>query len=87
MSAGLPVASTDVGDIKSMVAADNRQFVVNVADAAALTGALRTLLREAGLRAKLGSANRAKARGEFSIETMIETYDWLFGDISPRRRS
>ena len=87
MCAGLPVASTDVGDIRSMVADDNRQFVVNVADAAALTGALRTLLRDAGLRVKLGAANRAKARSEFSIETMIETYDWLFGDISPRRAS
>jgi glycosyltransferase involved in cell wall biosynthesis len=86
MCAGLPVAATDVGDIKAMVADDNRQFVVNVVDAAALTGALRSLLRDAALRAKLGAANRAKARSEFSIETMIETYDFLFGDISPRRR-
>jgi hypothetical protein len=39
------------------------------------------------LRAKLGAASQAKVRGEFSIETMIEAYDWLFGDISPRRRS
>jgi L-malate glycosyltransferase len=86
MCAGLPVASTDVGDIKAMVADDNRQFVVNVADAAALTGALRTLLRDGTLRGKLGAANRAKAQSEFSIQMMIETYDFLFGDISPRRR-
>jgi glycosyltransferase involved in cell wall biosynthesis len=87
MCAGLPVASTDVGDIKAMVADDNRQFVVNVADEAALTGALRSLLRDTALRARLGTANQAKARSEFSIETMIETYDWLFGDISPRRNA
>jgi glycosyltransferase involved in cell wall biosynthesis len=87
MCRGLPVAATDVGDIRSMVADDNRQFVVSVADEAALTGALRSLLKDAALRAKLGAANQAKVRGEFSIETMIEAYDWLFGDISPRRRS
>ena len=86
MCADLPVASTDVGDIKSMVADVNRQFIVNVADAAALTGALRTLLTDGALRGKLGTANRVKARSEFSIETMIETYDFLFGDISPRRK-
>ena len=87
MSAGLPVVATDVGDIKMMVADDNRQFIVNVIDEAALTGALRNLLRNHALRGKLGAANRAKAHTEFSIETMMEVYDWLFGDISPRRSS
>lgn len=87
MSAGLPVAATDVGDIKAMVADDNRQFVVNVIDEAALTGALRWLLRDHALRRKLGAANKAKAQAEFSIETMMEAYDWLFGDITPRRRA
>ncbi len=87
MCGGLPVAATDVGDIRAMVSDDNRQFVVNVADEAALTGALRSLLKDAALRAKLGAANKAKVRGEFSIQTMIEAYDWLFGDTSPRRRS
>jgi L-malate glycosyltransferase len=87
MCGGLPVAATDVGDIRSMVVDDNRPFVVNVADEAALTGALRSLLKDAVLRGKLGAANQAKVRDEFSIQTMIEAYDWLFGDISPRRRS
>ncbi len=87
MCAGLPVASTDVGDIKAMIAEDNRQFIVNVADEAALTGALRSLLRDPASRARLGAANRAKAHGEFSIQMMIEAYDFLFGDTGPRRRS
>jgi glycosyltransferase involved in cell wall biosynthesis len=86
MAGGLPVASTDVGDIKSMVAEENRQFVVNLADEAALTGALRTLLGDGAMREKLATANRAKAKAEFSIESMIETYDWFFSDTSPRRR-
>ena len=87
MSAGLPAACTDVGDIKSIVAEDNRKFVVNVADEAALTGALRSLLRDHALRSKLGAANKAKAREEFSIQGMIASYDYLFGDTSARRRT
>ncbi len=70
-----------------MIAEDNRQFIVNVADEAALTGALRSLLRDPASRARLGAANRAKAHGEFSIQMMIEAYDFLFGDTGPRRRS
>jgi len=85
MAAGMPVAATDVGDIKAMVAEENRQFIVNPADEAALTGALRNLLRDAALRAKLAAANQAKAKAEFSIDSMIETYDWFFGDTGPRR--
>lgn len=86
MAAGLPVAATDVGDIKAMVAEENRHFIVNPADEAALTGALRTLLRDAELRKMLAGANQSKAKTEFSIDSMIETYDWFFGDISPRQR-
>ena len=65
---------------------ENRQFVVNLADEAALTGALRNLLRDGELRKTLAAANQAKAKAEFSIDGMIETYDWFFGDTSPRRR-
>jgi glycosyltransferase involved in cell wall biosynthesis len=85
MAAGLPLAATDVGDIKAMVAQENRPFVVNLTDEAALTGALRTLLRDGELRKKLAGANQAKAKAEFSIDAMIETYDWFFGDTGPRR--
>jgi glycosyltransferase involved in cell wall biosynthesis len=78
MAAGLPVACTDVGDTASIVSEANRPFVVPAIDAAALTGALRTLLRQPDLRAKLGAANRAKVAREFSLETMIAGYDRLF---------
>jgi glycosyltransferase involved in cell wall biosynthesis len=40
---------------------------------------LRTLLRDAPLRARLGAENRAKAEREFSLDTMIAAYDRLFG--------
>ena len=87
MSAGLPVVSTDVGDIKAMVADINRPFIVNAIDEAALTGALRNLLRDPAMRTKLAAANLVKARAEFSIQTMIGAYDRLFSDTSTSLRS
>jgi glycosyltransferase involved in cell wall biosynthesis len=86
MSAGLPVAATDVGDIKMIVADLNRPFIVNVADEAALTGALRNLMRDPVLRTKLAASNLVKARSEFSIQTMIAAYDRLFSDTSVKGR-
>ncbi len=78
MAAGLPAVATDVGDIKSIVSQPNQAYVVNTADTAALTGALRALLADPVLRAKLGDANRAKVRTEFSIDIMVAAYDQLF---------
>ncbi len=83
MAAGLPAAATDVGDIKSIVAEGNRPYIVSIADPAALTAALRTLLRDPALRARLGAENREKARREFSLDTMIAGYDRLFGTSYP----
>lgn len=87
MSAGLPVASTDVGDIKAIVSDLNQPFIVNVADEAALTGALRNLMRDPAMRTKLAASNLVKARAEFSIQIMIASYDRLFADTSLKRRS
>jgi len=79
MAARLPAAATDVGDTKAIVCEPNRRFIVPTADEAALTGALRTLLRDAPLRARLGAENRAKAEREFALDKMIAAYDRLFG--------
>jgi glycosyltransferase involved in cell wall biosynthesis len=78
MVAALPAVATDVGDIKSIVAESNRPFIAPVKDEAALTGALRTLLRDPALRARLGADNRAKALREFGLDQMIAAYDALF---------
>jgi glycosyltransferase involved in cell wall biosynthesis len=85
MAMGLPAVATDVGDIKSMVAEANQRFIVPVADEAALTGALRTLIRDHPLRTRLGDANQAKVRSDFSIETMVAAYDHLFEDAAGRQ--
>ena len=79
MAAGLPVAATDVGDVKAMLAPGNTGFVVPKEDAAALSGALARLARDAALRRALGAANRAKAERDYDERAMVAAYGALFG--------
>jgi glycosyltransferase involved in cell wall biosynthesis len=83
MAAGLPVAATDVGDIRAMLAPSNTPFVV-AQDEANLAVALDRLLADAALRARLGADNRARAEAEFDQETMFAAYARLFSvEIPP----
>ena len=79
MAAGLPVVSTDVGDVRQMVSAANLPFIVPVQDEAALAGALRTLAGNAALRAKLGAENRARAVADNQEQVMFAAYEQLYG--------
>lgn len=80
MAAGLPVVATAVGDIPSMVSADNRPLIVVAEDEAAFADALDSLAERADLRAAIGRANRLKAREEFDEQRMIERYARLYGE-------
>ncbi|HEX2943377.1 MAG TPA: glycosyltransferase family 4 protein [Rhodopila sp.] len=77
MASGLPVVSTDVGDVRQMVAAPNAQFVTHLDDTA-LVGSLTALMNDPGLRAELGAANLAKARADFDQTAMFATYGALW---------
>ncbi|WP_242123073.1 glycosyltransferase [Sphingobium sp. Sx8-8] len=77
MAAGLPIASTDVGDVANMIAPENRPFIVP--DEAGLSAALGTLAAEPGLRARLGEANRHRAGRDFTEDAMVAAYATLYG--------
>ena len=78
MAAGLPVLSTNVGDIASMVSSENRAFITPLGDEEAYATALTHLLDNSDARATLGAANRKKAKEAFSLEQMVEQYQMLF---------
>jgi L-malate glycosyltransferase len=78
MAAGLPLAATDVGDVKCMVAPENAEFVVPVSDEESLRRRLLQLLRDPLLRARLGRANQQSAHGGYALDRMVERYDDLF---------
>lgn len=81
MAAGLPVVSTDVGDVAHMVSDENR-FAVG--DEAVLRSALVRFIDDAALRGHVGGANRAKALADFDERDMIARYAGLYGEAIGR---
>jgi glycosyltransferase involved in cell wall biosynthesis len=77
MGTGLPVVATDVGDVRSMLAEANGEFVTRQDDGA-YGNALRRLLGDAAARVRIGAANRAKAVRDYDQETMFQAYGALF---------
>ncbi|MGJ8536757.1 MAG: glycosyltransferase [Parasphingopyxis sp.] len=76
MAAGLPVVSPRVGDVESMVSAENRELVV-LGDTD-LAGALEKLAGDGALRAAIGAANRREAADHYDEDRMIDEYAELY---------
>lgn len=77
MAAGRPVVSTDVGDIRPMVSAGNRDFIFPVGDAAGYDGGLAAMIADKALRERLGTANRQRVVDVYSMEKMLAAYEAL----------
>jgi glycosyltransferase involved in cell wall biosynthesis len=82
MAAGLPIAATDVGDVRAMLAEANAPCIVP-RDDTALASSLAALLGDATLRARIGAANRARALEAFDQELMFAAYAALLDGGSP----
>ena len=78
MAAGLPVASTPVGDVPDMVSAENRPFIATQAHEVPLRDVLQPLIADAALRRAVGAANRARAMAEYDEAAMIDAYAQLY---------
>jgi L-malate glycosyltransferase len=86
MAAGLPIAATDVGDVREMVAEANRAFIVLRCDGA-LSEALDTLIGDASLRARIGQANRTRQGELYTLPKMAESYGAVFERVSAPARA
>jgi glycosyltransferase involved in cell wall biosynthesis len=82
MAAALPVAATDVGDVRAMLAAENAPFV-GPPDDAALARSLAALLRDPGLCARLGEANRIRAGREFDQAALFAAWGAVWAGTAP----
>ena len=76
MAASLPVAA-HVGDVKSIVGEDNREFIVPRDERPAFASAITRLLRDLDKRRALGTKNRERVVSEYSQERMFVTYSTL----------
>lgn len=87
MAAGLPVAATDVGDIKHVLASENGPYVVSKHDDGLLTDALRRLLADPEARARLGDCNQHHVRATYSQDRMFDEYEKLYqSSLAPTLR-
>jgi glycosyltransferase involved in cell wall biosynthesis len=84
MAAGLPAVSTAVGDVSSIVSADNVPLIVEVEDEAAFAAALDSLAERPDLRRAIGRANRERATADFDEAKMIARYARLYGEAIGR---
>jgi len=83
MASGLPAASTDVGDVRDMVAPANLPFVGPLTDDA-LAGSLSALAADAEQRRRVGAANLEKARRDFDQAVMFDAWRALWtGAVRP----
>ncbi len=81
MAASKPVASTDVGDIKDMVANENRSLIAGN-EAASLASSLDKLLSDTELAHTIGAANKMAVKARFSLSKMVESYDRVFAEVA-----
>ena len=84
MAAGLAVVSPAVGDVAAMLAAANAPYVTEPGDEPAFAAALRALAADAALRARIGVANRARARAEYDEATMAARHAALYARVMGR---
>lgn len=86
MASALPVAATDVGDVRRILPAEQAEFVVPASNSpAALARALAALASDPALRARLGAANRAHVEREFSFERMVAAYRATYAEALQER--
>lgn len=82
MATGLPIAATDVGDVRQMVAPENATHVVALdgpaGDDVALAAALERLLDDPVTARRIGAANRARAESYYDQQRMFATHATLW---------
>ena len=74
MACAKPVVSTRRGGPSETVADGETGFLVDPRDPAALARPVITLLRDPGLRSRMGAAGRARVEARFSARSMAETF-------------
>jgi glycosyltransferase involved in cell wall biosynthesis len=80
MDAGLAVASVDVGDVRRMLAEENRPYVTPL-DPVPLGRALAALVESPAMRRAIGEANRRRARSVYTTTRMVSAYDKLMRQL------
>jgi L-malate glycosyltransferase len=87
MAGSLPIVSTDVGDVRQMVAPANQPYLMAPEDEAGLAFALGRLAADQNLRAQIGVANRARVVSVYGETAMISAYRNLYFETAKTARN
>lgn len=77
MASALPVVTTDVGDVRTMLAPEQADWILPTDEretAWPLAEKLTAMARDQGTRARLGRANRTKALADYDFKTMLDAH-------------
>lgn len=85
MQVGVPVVATDVGGVPEQIRDGVTGLLVGTRDPEALAGAVRRLLDDAALRARLTDEGRALTAGPLAGETMARAWRELYRSVVLRR--
>ena len=80
-AAGVPVVSTDVGGVRSVVLDGRTGTVADAGDDQALANAILDILHDTSLAQRLSAAARAHAMSAFSIERLVQNVDRLYAAL------
>jgi glycosyltransferase involved in cell wall biosynthesis len=78
MAMGLPVIATNIGGSPDQVSEGITGFLVPPGDPEALAEKLELLIRDPGLRARLGAAGPERIAKHFSVEGMVEAIQRIY---------
>lgn len=84
MAAGLPIASTPVGDVAKMVHPDNVATISKDWNPVHLRDRIEVLAAHPDARRAVGKANQARARELFDEKAMIAAYAKLYAEAAGR---
>ncbi|MDX9755174.1 MAG: glycosyltransferase [bacterium] len=80
MAMGLPIISTQVGGISSILS-EREAVLIPPGDPRALADAMLCLLGESERRWRLGQAARARAEAEFSVQSMVNRVMQMYDEV------
>jgi glycosyltransferase involved in cell wall biosynthesis len=79
MAAGLPVAATDVGDVRHILSDENQPYIVPK-DPLALANALADLLADPSQAALIGRNNLHRVHTQYDQRHMFDAYRNLYSN-------
>jgi glycosyltransferase involved in cell wall biosynthesis len=82
MATGLPAAVSDIPAMLQLVADGKQGIVTRLHDVGSLTAALKRLLGDPDLCARLGREARADVIRAFSTEHVVEKYETMFAELA-----